>query len=284
VAGTLTSFSASGTIPGGSVSQYQWTFGDGRTTNQGGADTSTVFPCAGIYPVTLTATASNGTSVTRVTDVDVVAASSAVTSIPSNAVWYSTTPVAQYLFLPTPTGGLAAESSDGAAGQGWLRQGLPGQRGGGLAALAYPDPAVGDAITPHAYYRSASGTLAETYLGGSGWATKTVGGWQSTSISSPDGVAANSPLSAVSTSATQAGVFFVDGQGKLAEANQAGQGWGVHELPGTTGSTALAATSHLISSGLLGPEVFWLAHGGQCLPRPAGRALPRRRCHAATGR
>jgi hypothetical protein len=357
VADTLTSFSARGTVPGGTVSQYQWTFGDGRTANQGGADVSTVFPSAGIYPVTLTATSSTGTSVTRVLDVDVVAASSAVTSIPNDVVWYSTTPIGQDLFLPTPAGGLAAESSDGAGGQGWLRQGLPGLpgAGGGLTALAYPDPAAGDAITPHVYYRSASGTLAETSPGGAtvtlpgqtgpgepvagtalvattagnpgaspgavpavfyfnaagqlsetveqgtSWATTTLPalrtadaaslalansaggtvvfslgapgtltvtsdeghGWQSTSISSPYGVAANSPLSAISTSATQAGVFFVDGQGKLAEANQSGQGWSVHELPGTTGSTALAAASHPISSGLLGPEVFWLAHGGQ---------------------
>jgi hypothetical protein len=357
VAGTLTSFSASGTVPGGSVSQYQWTFGDGRTANQGGPDVSAVFPGAGIYPVTLTATSSTGTVITRAWDVDVAGASSAVTSIPSDAVWYSTTPVDQYLFLPTSAGGLAAESSDGAGGQGWLRQALPGQpgAGGGLTALAYPDPAAGDAMTPHAYYRSSGGTLAETYPGGAGWTTKvlpgqpvpgtavvattagnaaassgavpavfyfgtagqlnetveqgtswvtsalpalrtadvaslalassgggTAGiqifslgapgtltvtsenghGWQSTSISSPYGVAANSPLSAVSTATTVAGVFFVDAQGKLAEANQAGQGWAVHELPGTTGSTALAAAIHPVSSGLLGPEVFWLAQGG----------------------
>jgi hypothetical protein len=376
VAGTPTSFSASGTVPGGSVTQYQWTFGDGRTANQGGAEVSAVFPGAGIYPVTLTATSSTGTVITRAADVDVVAASSAVTSIPSDAVWYSTTPVEEYLFLPTSAGGLAAESSDGAAGQSWLRQGLPGQpaAGGGLTALAYPDPAAGDAMTPHAYYRSSGGTLAETYPGGAdgaGWTIKTLPGqpvagtalvattagspqasagavpavfyfgtagqlnetveqgtswvtstlpalrtadvaslalantalantalantalantgggtagiqlfslgapgtltvtsenghgWQSTSISSPYGVAANSPLSAVSTSASVTGVFFVDAQGKLAEANQAGQGWAVHELPGTTGSTALAAASHPVGSGLLGPEVFWLAQGGQ---------------------
>jgi hypothetical protein len=359
VAGTLTSFSASGMVPGGTVSQYQWTFGDGRTANQGGAEVSAVFPGAGIYPVTLTATSSTGTSLTRALDVDVVGASAAVTSTPNNSVWYSTTPVGQSLFLPASTGGLTAESSDGAGGgQGWLRQVLPGQPGvsGGLTALAYPDPAVGDAMTPHAYYRTPSGTLAETYPCGTCWTSKTLPGqpapgtalvattaassetsagavpavfyfgaggqldetveqgtnwvtstlpavhtadvaslalansgggttgielfslgaagtltvtsenghgWQSTTVTSPYGVAANSPLSAVSTSASQAGVFFVDGQGKLAEANQAGQGWELNELPGTTGTTALAAVSHPIGSDLLGPEVFWLAQGGQ---------------------
>nr|MDQ2815917.1 PKD domain-containing protein [Actinomycetota bacterium] len=358
VAGTLTSFSASGTVPGGSVTQYQWTFGDGRTANQGGPAVNAVFPGAGIYPVTLTATSNTGTVTTRAYDVDVVGASSAVTSIPSDAVWYSTTPVDQYLFLPAPAGGLAAESSDGAGGQSWLRQSLPGQpgAGGGLTALAYPDRAAGDAMVPHAYYRSSGGTLAETYPGGASWTTKTLPGqpvpgtalvattagnpqasagavpavfyfgtagqlnetveqgtswvtstlpalrtadvrslaladtggrtagiqlyslgapgtltvtaenghgWQSTSISSPYGVAASSPLSAVSTSAAVAGVFFVDARGKLAEANQAGPRWAVHELPGTTGTTALEAASHPVSSSLLGSEVFWLAQGGK---------------------
>jgi PKD domain/CHAP domain len=358
VTGTLTSFTASGMVPSGTISQYQWTFGDGRTTNQGGADVSTVFPGAGIYPVTLTATASTGTVVTRAWDVDVVGVSSAATTIPSDAVWWGTTPVAQNLFVPTASGGLVAESSDG---QSWLRQavtGLPGV-GGGLTALAYPDAAAtgsGYAMTAHTYYRAPGGTLAETYQAGIGWAAKTLAGqpeagsalvattagsaaasagavpavfyfgaggqlsetveqgsswvtstlpaphttdaaalaladtggatagievfslgapgtltvtsetgsgWKSTTITSPNGVAANSPLSAVSTSATVAGVFFVDAQGSLAEANQAGQSWAVHTVPGTTSSTALVATSHSIGSGLLGPEVFWLTHSGQ---------------------
>ena len=366
VTGTATRFSGQGTVRGGSITQYQWTFGDGRTANQAGPDVSTVFAGTGIYPVTMTATSSLHTVTTRTWDVDVIGASSAVTSSPSDAIWYSTTPISQFLFLPTATGGLAAESSDGIQGPGWLQQAIPGQLGGGqpaggLTALAYPDPDVGDAMTPHAYFRSSGGTLGETYLGAAGWTTQTLAGqpeqgsalaattqagpaasgatagsgapggaavvfyfdgagqlsqttgagagwttstlagpattdpgslaladtdtgvqvfylasagtltvasdsgqgWHFSSISAPCGVAADSPLAAITTGPDQASVFFADRQGTLAEATQNGQGWVVRELPGTTASTALAATTDLLGSGSVGQEVFYLSPGGQ---------------------
>jgi len=361
VAGTVASFKVSGTVSGGSVTQYQWTFGYNRNANEGGSSVSTVFPSAGAYPVTVTATSSLGTIATRTWDIDVLAASSTATSIPSDAVWYSTTPTGQYVFLPTATGGLAAESSDGAA---WLQQAIPGQLGtsGEVTALAYPDPAVSDVMTPHAYFRSASGTLAQTYLGSAGWTTHTLAGqpeagsalaattagdppgsgtegnggsvpavfyfgaagqlsestehgsswvtgtlpgpdstdatslalantagggaagleifylgtkgaltvasgtssgWKSASITSSYGVGADTPLSAISTGPDQASVFFVDGKGMLAEATGAGSSWTVHQLSGTSSTTALVATSDLLSSGSPGWEVFWLTRGGQ---------------------
>jgi CHAP domain-containing protein/PKD domain-containing protein len=369
VTGTVAGFSASGTAAGGSVTRYQWTFGYGSSANQAGASVSTVFPGAGIYPVTLTATSSLGTVATRTWDVDVAGASSAVTSIPSDAVWYLTAPVGQYLFLPTAAGGLAAETSTGITGAGWLQQAIPGQLSSGPTALAYPDPAVADAMTPHAYFRSAGGTLAQTYLGPLGWITQTLAGqpepgsalaattgttagsvtpavfyfgaagqlsqttgqgtswatsalpgpdatdasslavanttagadvfylgssgaltvdsdtsqgWHSATISSPYGVAAASPLAAISTGAGQAGVFFVDAQGTVAEATSAGSAWGVQVLPGTTATTSLAAAT---TSGT--QEVFWLSGLGQAavtagsgtqwqtstLPGPATRIL-----------
>ena len=353
VAGTAVGFSARATVPGGVITDYQWTFGDGRTANQGGAQVSTVFPGAGIYPVTMTATSYLGTVVTRTWDVDVTSASSAVTSIPSDAVWYSTTPVSQVLFLPAAGGGLAAESSD--EGPDWLQQAIPGQvsAGSGLTALAYPDPAAGDAMTPHAYFRSATGMLAETYLGRAGWTTQTLAGqpgpgsalaattqagagsgqavfyfnaagqlsqtdgqgtswatstlssgpgtsaagslaladtsagvgvfylggpetltvaansghgWGATSISSRYGVAAGTPLSAITTGPDQAGVFFVDQQGTIAEATGSmgsGRPWTISELPGTRAATSLAAVSDLLPSGSPGQEVFWLTRAGQ---------------------
>jgi len=367
VTGTVTSLSARGTVRGGSITQYQWTFGDGRTANQAGPDVSTIFPGTGIYPVTLTASSSLHTVVTRTWDVGVTGASSAVTSLPSDAVWYSTTPTSQYLFLPTAAGGLAAESWDGVEGSSWLQQAIPGQLGGAVTALAYPDPDVGDAMTPHAYFRSSAGTLGETYLGTAGWTTQTLAGqpeqgsalaattqagpgvtgttgitgitgvtgvgpavfyfdgagqlsqtaevgtgWTtstlsgpattdpeslaladtgsgvevfylaasgtltvtsgsgSSSIPSPYGVAADSPLAAITTGAGQASVFFADTQGTLAEATQSGGGgggrggdWVVHELPGTTAGTALAATTDLLGSGSVGQEVFSLSPGSQ---------------------
>jgi hypothetical protein len=347
VTGTAAGFSASGTVAGGSVTRYQWTFGSGSSANQAGPDVSTVFPGAGTYPVTVTATSSLGTVATRTWDVDVTGASSAVTSMPSDAVWTLTTPVGQYLFLPTAAGGLAAETSAGLAGVGWLQQAIPGQlsSGGEPTALAYPDPAVADAMTPHAYFRSAGGTLAETYLGQVGWITQTLAGqpepgsalaattsataggatpavfyfgaagqlsettgpgtswvtstlpgpdttdaksltvanttagvdvfylgssgtftvdsdtsqgWHSTTISSPYGVAAASPLAAISTGPDQADVFFADAQGTLAEATSAGSTWGVQVLPGTAATTSLAAAT---TSGA--QEVFWLSRLGQ---------------------
>jgi hypothetical protein len=356
VTGSVTSLSAQGTVRGGSITQYQWTFGDGRTANQAGPRVSTVFPGTGIYPVTMTATSSLHTVLTRTWDVDVVGASSAVTSVPSDAVWYSTTPISQYLFLPTAAGqgvGLAAESWDGVQGSGWLQQAVPGQLGGGqrggeVTALAYPDPAAGDAMTPHAYFRSSAGTLGETYLGTSGWTTQTLAGqpeqgsalaattqvgpggiggdpavfyfdgtgqlsqtaaagtgWTtstlsgpattdpgslalaatgsgvqvfylaasgvltvasgsgSSSIPSPYGVAADSPLAAITTGADQTSVFFADAHGTLAEATGSGGTWVVRELPGTTAGTALAATTDLLGSGSAGQEVFSLSPGGR---------------------
>jgi hypothetical protein len=335
VTGTTASFSASGTEPGGSVGQYQWTFGDGRTANQAGSRVSTVFPGSGSYPVTMTAASSRGTSLTRTWNVDVIGASSAVTSVPSDAVWYSTTPVGQYLFLPTSTGGLAVETSEGS---GWLQQAISGSPSGAVTALAYPDPAAGDAMTPHAYFRSPGGTLAQTYLGGAGWTTQTLAGqpeqgsalaattqagqgpavfyfnaagqlsettakgtsWVTstlagpatsdagsltladtasgpqvfylaapgtltvasgsgppTAISPPYGVAADSPLSAITTRSGQASVFFTDQQGRLAEATQAARGWTVAELPGTTAPAALAALNSPDQ------EVFSVTAGGQ---------------------
>jgi hypothetical protein len=104
------------------------------------------------------------------------------------------------------------------------------------------------------------------YLGANGALTVAASsgqGWSFTSISLPHGIAADSPLSAVSTGPGQASVFFVDQQGKIAKAAQAGQGWTVGELPGTTATSALAATSDLLTSGSLGEEVFYLNHSGQ---------------------
>ena len=125
VAGTAVGFSARATVPGGVITGYQWTFGDGRTANQGGAQVSTVFPGAGIYPVTMTATSSLGAVVTRTWDVDVTSASSAVTSIPSDAV--------RVLDHPGRPGPRPAR---GGRRAGRREHG----RGAGLAAAGHPRP------------------------------------------------------------------------------------------------------------------------------------------------
>jgi len=101
--------------------------------------------------------------------------------VPLTAVWWATTPVDEYLFVRS-AGGLAADTWDGAS---WLQVAVPGQpsalpiprtASGGITALSYPDPAAGDATTPHAYFRAGDGSLAQTYLGASGWVTQDLPG------------------------------------------------------------------------------------------------------------
>jgi hypothetical protein len=347
VAGTSVSFSASASSP---ITKYRWTFGDGRGTNVSGAAVSHVYAEDGAYPVTVSATSTLGTVTTRAVEIEVTGGSSAVASVPDNAVWYSPKPIDQYVFLPS-AGGLAAGTWNGTS---WLQTSVPGQpdSGSGLTALSYPDPDVGDAMTPHAYYTS-SGTLTETYLADTGWTSRHLAGrpaagsaivadarasgpevfyfgtggqltssaevngaWSASSVGgpaatvpgslalgdtvsgpelfyldghhmmaaasngngwvrapviSPFGIAADSPLAAVSAGAHQVNVFFIDGHGKLAEAVQDQQDWQVSELPGIPAQgTSLAATSYLLGAqstaagtARLGTAVYYRTRSGQ---------------------
>ena len=338
------------------ATQYLWTFGDGRADNVSGASVSHVYAENGTYPVTVSVTSSLGTVTTKTMDVTVTGASSAVAGVPVNQVWYSPTPVDQYVFLPSPTGGLTEETWDGAS---WLRHAVPGtpdttEGQGGITALSYPDPTASDAMTPHAYY-SSGGTLTQTYLGASGWTSQALagqpasgsaivadsaaagpevfyfgagdrlaessevggdwaasavggpataspgslaladtargpelfylsgasltmaspgaagGGWRTTPVPTPQGIAANSPLTAVSDGPSQVAVFFTDGKGQLAEAVSDGVGWVVVPVAGGPASaTALAAVRYLTgtqsTAGTVtgtGTEVFALAASGQ---------------------
>ena len=178
VAGTAADFAATASEPGRSISQYQWTFGDGATsTGQSatatGPATSHVFANAGLQTVTMTATSSFGTVTIRTWNVNVVSASSAVTTTPSHSVWYSTVPVDPDLFLRTGDGSLAEESWDGAS---WLRQDLPGapSPGSGLTALNYADAS--GVLDAHVFFRTAAGQLAQTTESGGTWATATLPG------------------------------------------------------------------------------------------------------------
>jgi hypothetical protein len=262
VAGTAVAFRARAAQRGGSVTQDLWNFGDGRNTNATGADASHVFAGAGLYPVTMSATSSLGTVTTRTWNVDVVAASSTVASTPSTAVWYSTTPVNQFLFLATGTGGLAAESWDGAS---WLRQAIPGQTGAGsgLTALNYPDATTGS-TEPHVYFGTAGGGLAETYQSGGTWATHPLAGLP----------AAGSAIVATTTAASgtadpSAGgpaVFYVNAAGQLTESYQQGTAWAASILPlpptASPGSLALADTGGGGQSGQAGERLYYLDRRG----------------------
>ena len=246
VTGIAISFRALAAQPGGSVSHYLWTFGDGRADNTSGPAVSHVYAENGTYPVTVSVTSSTGTVTTRAWDVSVTGASSPVASVPVNAVWYSPTPVDEYLFLKSPSGGLAADTWDGAS---WLQLAMPGRpaSGSGLTALSYPDPAAGDAMTPHAYYSSAGG-LAETYLGSSGWTARSLPG-------QPAGGSAIAAESGVSGPE----VFYFTAGRHLAESAAQQGSWATSAVGGpaaaSIASLALAATDS-------GPELFYLSGSG----------------------
>ena len=237
VAGTVADFAATASEPGGSISQYQWTFGDGatstgRTATATGPVTSHVFANAGLQTVTMTATSSFGTVTIRTWNVDVVGTSSAVTTTPSHSVWYSTVPVDQDLFLRTADGSLAEESWDGAS---WLRQDLPGapSPGSGLTALNYADAS--GVLGAHVFFRTAAGQLAQTTQSGRTWATATL----------PGNPAPDSTVVATTTpDAPQlptAEVFYLNQAGQPAETYEQGGTWMSRTLPGpATGGTALA--------------------------------------------
>jgi hypothetical protein len=232
--GQPATFHAAASEPGGSVSQYYWTFGDGRSANStAGPTVSHVYHETGTYTATVTVTSSRGTIRTLTWDVAVSGASSAAAGVPSNAVWYATAPVAEYLFTHS-AGGLAADLWDGAS---WLQVPVPGQpdASGPVTALSYPDPAVSDAMTPHAYYRAADGSLAETYLGVSGWVTQEL----------PGQPVAGSAITAAFTGGEPT-VFYTGAGGRPAETAAGASGWTATTLPGAPvrpASLTLAATA-----------------------------------------
>jgi PKD repeat protein len=265
VTGTDSVFHARGSERGGSITAYYWTFGDGRTTNSTGPNVTHVYSEDGTYTVSVTVTSSFGTITTLTQNVTVLGASSAVAAVPSTAVWWATTPVAEYLFVRS-AGGLAAETWDGAS---WLQVAVPGQpsAAGGIAALSYPDPAADDAMTPHAYFRAAGGSLAQTYLGTSGWVTQDLPGQpaQAGSIvatTTPDGPA----------------VFYVDSAGHLAESSQHSGTWTTSTL--VPGNPALRPASLALADTASGPVVFGVGPAGiiRALSADrgiwAGRAIP----------
>lgn len=283
-AGTSVPFGALATEPGGSITSYYWTFDDGRDNNVTAQTTSHVFQRAGLYTVTLTATSSFGTATVKTWNVGVSAPSSAVSSVPNNSVWYTTEPVMQYEFTQSASGALEVDSWDGA---GWLQQTEPGAptAGAGLTGLTYADPASSDATVPHAYYRSADGTLGETYLGENGWTTGTLAG-------SPAATSAVAALAADPVSGTKAAlgltpsVFFFDASGKLNVTTQSGTtaSWSDSALPGPATQTpgSLATASATVADLTAFEYAFYLDGSGNVIAASnltgswSSRAIPNR--------
>ena len=249
VTGADSTFRVRASEPGGSVSAYYWTFGDGRTSNSTGPDVTHVYSEAGTYTASVTVTSSLGTISTHTQDVTVLGASSAVAAVPSTAVWWATTPVNEYTFVRSPDG-LAADIWDGAS---WLQDAVPGQpsASGGITALSYPDPAVNDAMTPHAYFRAADGSLAQTYLGASGWVTQDL----------PGQPADNSNIVATTTTAGGGpAVFYVDTAGQPAESSEQSGTWTTSTL--VPGGPALSPASLTLADTAGGPVLFGAGPAG----------------------
>ena len=132
---------------------------------------------------------------------------------PRTRIWYATAPVDEYLFTHS-AGGLAADQLGWrqlAAGRGARSAGRqrPGRR-----AQPTRTRRSSDAMTPHAYYRAADGSLAETYLGASGWVTQEL----------PGQPVAGSAITAAYTNG-QPAVFYAGAGGHPAETAEGTSGW-----------------------------------------------------------
>jgi PKD domain/CHAP domain len=252
VAGTSVPFAATAAEPGGSISGYQWTFGDGVTAT--GPAVSHVFGDAGLYTVAMTATSSLGTATTRTWNVDVVSPSAAVAATQSNQVWYTTTPLLQDLYAGSSSAGLTEEAWDGAS---WLDQSIPGQpSSSATAALNYPG--AGDTLEPQVFFRAADGTLAQTSGGDGAWtASELVGQPAATSA-----IVATTVNDATSPRGAAPEVFYFNGSGQLSETSGTGGSWSTQTLPGpaTSQPSSLALTDATL--GGTPSQLLFYADGG----------------------
>lgn len=248
VAGTAGSFSATGAESGGSISSFYWTFGDGRTTNTTGADVTHTFTGAGMYTVTVTITSSFGTVTTLTKNVEVLAPATAVGDQPLDAIYFLTTPVYQYDFTRTSGGGLAVNIWDGGS---WLQLSAPGTPAatGNITVLSYPEAANADDTSPHAYYRAADGSLAETYQTTTGWSAQDL----------PGTPAAGAEITATTTADGDPAVFFISASGKLTETSLSGTTWTARTLSGGAG---IKPSSLSLADTVAGPVLFGTSPAG----------------------
>ncbi|GAB3396469.1 hypothetical protein GCM10027568_30600 [Humibacter soli] len=258
VVGTNAVYHARGSEKGGSMTGYYWMFGDGRATNSNGADVTHTFATPGMHTISLTATSNFGTITSITKNVNVVGASASVAAVPSTDTWYSSYPLSYYRFVRASSG-LAADVWDGAS---WLQlqtAGTPSSTGA-IASLAYSDPEVNSATTPHAYYRAQDGSLAETYLGSNGWVSATLPG---TPAEGADVVAVYG--------AAGPEVFFVDAAGHLNETSERSGTWSTATLSGSSVQAAPLAVAETAG----GPTLFAVGHNGKLTTTSqAGRSWP----------
>jgi hypothetical protein len=243
VAGATGAYHATGTVQGSSVDAYYWTFGDSRTTNASGPDVTHAFSEPGTYTVTVTITSAAGTAVTLRKNVHVLAPSAAVVSAPDDGIWYDPLPVEQYTFTRSGSG-LAEDAWNGGS---WLQLSVPGTPSatGDITTLAYPDASDADLMSPHAFYRTAGGSLAETYQTTSGWVTQNL----------PGAPVAGGGIVATNTTSVNANpeVFFVGKSGELGETWLSGGTWQTRTLIGVPVAKASSLT---LADTASGPVLF----------------------------
>lgn len=257
VAGTEAAFAEPASEPDGTVSGYYWTFGDGRATNNTGESLTHVFATPGTYTITATATSNFGTITTLHKNVTVLAASGSVAAVPSTQTWYTSYPVSYYRFVRSSTG-LAVDHWDS---ESWLQVATAGTPSatGSIASLAYPDATADSATTPHAFYRAADGSLAETSFNGSAWVSADLPGTPAVGADIVAAVTASGPA-----------VFFVDAHGRLNETTQQSDAWTTRVLSGPTLRPAPVALAQTTS----GPKVFAVTRSGKLtVTSQAGHAL-----------
>jgi hypothetical protein len=147
-------------------------------------------------------------------------------------------------------GGLAVDSWDGGS---WLQLAVPGAPAatGNFATLSYPDAANAYNMTPHAYYRAADGSLAETYQSSSGWVTQELPGQP---VLGGEIVATNTIVGAPE-------VFFINTHGNLAEtAEGVAGGWTTSAV--VHGGPQVKAASLSLTDTTSGPEIFAVGPAG----------------------
>ncbi|HEX8008034.1 MAG TPA: hypothetical protein VF482_16580, partial [Trebonia sp.] len=102
----------------------------------------------------------------------------------------------------------------------------------------------------HAYFRAANGSLAQTYLGASGWVTQDL----------PGQPADNSNIVATTTATGGPAVFYIDADGNMAESSQQSAGWVTSTL--LTDSPVFSPASLALADTASGPVLFAVGPAG----------------------
>jgi hypothetical protein len=259
VADTSVSLSASASDAGGTITGYEWDFGDGQTASTAKPDVTHVFADPQIADVSVTVTDSHGHTATGTGSVDVAAASSAVSTRPA------TSGIRQHLFYIAPS--TRAVSQEYWSGTAWSSQALvsgsAAGAGSAVTSLTYPDSTGLQA--QHAFYVGPGDGLDEDYWTGSAWEENVL---QDSSVTAADRPAAGSDLVgvlSVTANVIEPHVFYIDNAGGLAQdyVNQSTGDWETQTLAGSPAAgTHLAASAYATSDGHIQLHVFYVSTSG----------------------